>query len=230
MKTHTFNVGKYVYTINTNGVLTNLSTGRVLKGWIEQTGYRSVSLGTSPNTQRSTIHSLLAKFFIPNPLNLPEINHIDSNKLNNSLSNLEWVSGRDNVRHAFTAGVCQHNACMDYSLVEPTLQALYLGTPLVTLASQLGITDSSTLRKLLKREAIRKGELDKFEASCVTAKYVSMSKTCKQVRCTIGEVSTVYASLNLAARSLGCNGGSLHKALAHGREYKGGVWSYVETN
>jgi len=229
MRTHNFNVGEYTYTIDTYGVITNLSTDRVLNGWVAQTGYRMVSLGKLPDKQKSTVHSLLAKFFIPNPLNLPEVNHIDSDKLNNSLSNLEWVSGRDNVRHAFTAGVCKHSACMDYSLVEPTLQALYLGTPLVTLASQLGIADSGTLRKLLKREAIRRDELDKFELGCSKGRQVSSAKTYRQVCCTVDGVATVYEALNVAARAVGCSGGSLHKALAHGREYRGGIWSYVET-
>ena len=52
-----------------------------------------------------TIHRLLAKNFIPNPNNLPEVNHKDGNKLNNSLDNLEWVSKSQNALHAFELGL-----------------------------------------------------------------------------------------------------------------------------
>lgn len=47
------------------------------------------------------IHRLLAEYFIPNPNNKPCVNHIDGNKLNNSLSNLEWVTISENTIHAY---------------------------------------------------------------------------------------------------------------------------------
>ena len=46
------------------------------------------------------IHRLIATHFIPNPNNLPQVNHIDGNKLNNSIDNLEWVSASENSIHA----------------------------------------------------------------------------------------------------------------------------------
>lgn len=46
------------------------------------------------------IHRIIATAFIPNPDNLPEINHIDGVKDNNNVNNLEWVSHRDNMIHA----------------------------------------------------------------------------------------------------------------------------------
>lgn len=50
------------------------------------------------------IHRIIAELFIPNPSNLPEVNHIDGNRLNNNVNNLEWVDRIDNMKHAMEHG------------------------------------------------------------------------------------------------------------------------------
>ena len=51
------------------------------------------------------VHRLVATSFIENPNNLPEINHIDGNKLNNNLDNLEWCDREYNMKHAYKMGL-----------------------------------------------------------------------------------------------------------------------------
>lgn len=57
------------------------------------------------------IHRLMAETFIPNPENKPQINHIDGNKLNNNINNLEWVTCAENVRHAIQTGLDKKDSC-----------------------------------------------------------------------------------------------------------------------
>ena len=50
------------------------------------------------------IHRIIAALFIPNPLNLSDVNHKDNNRLNNNVNNLEWLSHKDNLEYGFSHG------------------------------------------------------------------------------------------------------------------------------
>ena len=65
----------------------------------KNTGYLQLNLNTTGGRVNRLKHRLIAQQFIPNPDNLSEVDHIDRNKLNNSLSNLRWVSRSDNLRN-----------------------------------------------------------------------------------------------------------------------------------
>lgn len=75
---------------------------RILTGALNG-GYRSISLGL--NGKHYKIHRLVAKLFIPNPLNKKCVNHIDGNKTNNNVTNLEWVTHAENAQHAVDTGL-----------------------------------------------------------------------------------------------------------------------------
>lgn len=63
--------------------------------------YKYTLQNKNSNKKRTTsIHRLVAEAFIPNPDNLPQVNHIDGNRYNNNINNLEWCSASENVRHA----------------------------------------------------------------------------------------------------------------------------------
>ena len=63
-------------------------------------GYNRVALYRNNKPENKYVHRLVAEHFIPNPNNLKEVNHIDGNKLNNCVENLEWVSAKQNSTHA----------------------------------------------------------------------------------------------------------------------------------
>ena len=78
-------------------------------------GYACVNLRSTNFTRLSVpIHRLVAEEFIPNPNGLPQVNHKDGNKLNNCVSNLEWVSSSDNVRHAVKNGLMRNHFHANY--------------------------------------------------------------------------------------------------------------------
>lgn len=88
------------------GRLWNKKTGKEVKGSINHKGYRyiSVYLPETGKSKKITVHKLVALAHIPNPDNLPHINHKDGNRLNNAAWNLEWCTASYNVSDGFTRG------------------------------------------------------------------------------------------------------------------------------
>lgn len=78
---------------------------RVLKPIIHHSGYIVYTLTINGKRVQKTAHPLVAKAFILNPHNKPFVNHIDGNKENNHVDNLEWVTASENTRHAFKHGL-----------------------------------------------------------------------------------------------------------------------------
>ena len=79
-----------------------LMKGKILKQTPDRkNGYLSVSLMKEGKKQTFRTHKLVASTFIPNPDKLPQVNHIDGDKENNYVGNLEWCSCKDNIHHAW---------------------------------------------------------------------------------------------------------------------------------
>ena len=72
-------------------------------------GYYYIDLTLNTTRKRFYVHRLVAKCFIDNTLNKPCVNHIDGNKLNNNVNNLEWVTYKENTQHAIKTGLLKHN-------------------------------------------------------------------------------------------------------------------------
>lgn len=77
---------------------------RILKSKPNGKGYYIVGLHRNGIMKHKTIHRLVCEAFIPNPLNKPCINHLDSNTTNNHVDNLEWVTYKENTQHGFKYG------------------------------------------------------------------------------------------------------------------------------
>ena len=76
-----------------------------VKSYINNKGYVCYNLYMEGKVYKRQLHKLIATAFIPNPDNLPEINHIDGNPLNNSIENLEWCTHQYNMQHSWDTGL-----------------------------------------------------------------------------------------------------------------------------
>ena len=93
---------KGIYQISNLGNVKSLKYGktRLLKKYLSK-GYYRVSLSFKGNVTRPVTHRLVAENFIPNYKNKPCVNHIDGNKENNHISNLEWCTYSENEIHSY---------------------------------------------------------------------------------------------------------------------------------
>ena len=101
-----------LYVVNSCGVVKSLGRSltrkdgrsynreeRVLTQHPDTKGYMKVHLCKDGKTKNAFVHRIVAQAFIPNPDNLPQVNHINEDKSDNRVENLEWVTCRENVNH-----------------------------------------------------------------------------------------------------------------------------------
>jgi len=95
------------YAVSNTGVVKSLKWGkeRILKPLKDKKGYLYVIFSNNNKIKRYSIHRLVAEAFIPNPNNLPTVNHKNGIKADNSFENLEWSTFEDNMKHAFENGL-----------------------------------------------------------------------------------------------------------------------------
>ena len=90
---------KIITDVSQGGVRKRLFDGRILSQSFAGCGYKSVMLSKDGCVKRHNVHRLVAQAFIPNPNNLPEINHLDEDKTNNCVDNLEWCTPKYNSNY-----------------------------------------------------------------------------------------------------------------------------------
>ena len=93
-----------LYSVSDTGLVKTHIYNKILKPVI-QLGYESVVLYRNKKSKAFKVHRLVAMAFLDNPNNYEQVNHIDGNKRNNNVSNLEWCTAKQNTHHAINNGL-----------------------------------------------------------------------------------------------------------------------------
>ena len=93
-----------LYQVDMYGNVHSLRNSRVLRPYSNGSGYQKVNLYGPGGCQRKYVHRLVAEAFLPNPGNLPVVNHKDADTTNNSVQNLEWCTQAENIQHCVRMG------------------------------------------------------------------------------------------------------------------------------
>lgn len=151
-----------VYRKNTRGIIEEAPQNYSSRN----RNYAYVSYSENGKQKHFSVHRLVGKAFIPNPENKPEINHIDSNPRNNKVSNLEWVTRRENVVHAYENGLIPTLENSDtYCLkceVNPVLTTLNCSECNIQLR---------TLKEQLKNKLATRKKYEKIDTNLLKGRY-----------------------------------------------------------
>lgn len=104
-KKQTAEIKNSSYIIYADGRLFNTKTGKFKKFTKNKNGYMRTQLCINNKSINYTQHRLLAIYFIDNPNNKKQVNHINGVKHDNRLNNLEWVTQSENAKHSFANGL-----------------------------------------------------------------------------------------------------------------------------
>ena len=100
-----------IYEVSNLGRVRSKVTGLITKGYPNHKGYLRAYIYLNGMVKKEFVHRLVAITFLPNPNNYPQVNHIDYDKTNNRLDNLEWCTGEQNIQHSIEHLNCRAVYC-----------------------------------------------------------------------------------------------------------------------
>lgn len=107
------------YEVSNLGNVRNVEKNMIMHPTLDvSNGYKVVNLYNNNGMKRKYVHRLVAESFIYNPDNKRTVNHKDCNKANNTVSNLEWATDSENMKHAFKNGLCENTRKAAYKQIE----------------------------------------------------------------------------------------------------------------
>lgn len=230
-KTIIYNGITTYYSVSSVGKVKNNKTNKELKQQ-NQNGYLHCTIFVNGIQKRCRVHRLVALAFIPNPENRPFVNHIDGNRTHNSIDNLEWVTAKENAKHAVETGLRQHGR--NKAVVQYTME----GEKLLTFQSitEAAIETNSQATKIILccqrkrrstndyqwRYADDKQDVEKTEKKWFSGKQVAQyDKDWNFI--------AKYPSYSEAARQVSGNSGSICDVCAgKAHTHKGFRWKVVD--
>lgn len=130
-----------------------------LTQYLRYDGYPIVTVGSNKKRVQKTVHRIIAETFIPNPQNLPEVDHIDNDKTNNRVENLRWISSFENksripfqVRSECRIGSKNGNAKLNEDQVREIRQLYNAGEYNMNQLSKMYSCGWTTINHIVKNE------------------------------------------------------------------------------
>lgn len=190
--------------------------------------YSFVTLQSRVNHRQTSVHRLVAETFLPDPDSKEQVNHIDGDTTNNSVTNLEWVTPSQNIQHAIATGLRQ-------SSYKKSVKCLDTGEVLDSLADAARIcnTDTTRIVESINSKSCCKGytfiypdtvEDEAAYLAAARAKYQPWHKKPKMPNsCPVvfEETGDEFESLKDAGRKLGCDPMTIKSHCKSGVPYKG---------
>lgn len=222
------------YSVDSIGTVRNDTTGYILKHQIHSE-YHKVGLAINGKTKLCSVHRLVAAAFIPNPDNLPIVNHLDGDRGNNDVENLEWTTISGNALHAHQAGL------IGYQKRRPVRQFSVNGDWLMDFESA---TEAARQCKLLPEKIVevcrgnRKthGKYQwRYQDSGIeklppATTFINTGRKVAQYT-KDGEFIATYESYREAARAVNGTPASISRVCSdpeHHHTHKGFVWKIVD--
>lgn len=214
------------YSVSNYGQVRNDSTKTLLGGYVANNGYRMVHLRQRIDKVCS-VHRLVLKAFKPcDEMDELQVNHIDGNKLNNNLNNLEWSTALENMRHSFRTGLqrFQMKECSMYDL-----QGNYIKTFVNSREAEkeTGIDNSNILRCMSGQQThCRQYQFRDFKKEKIESWKDWKEKTVF-VYNDKGEYVDTYKSQADCAKAFGVSPSSICRYIKGIRKLEGFVFSRV---
>ena len=219
------------YFITENGECFNKHSGKFLKGQISNSGYLNYNLTLPTGVKRRLYaHRLVAEAYLENPNLLPQVNHKDGNKLNNSYTNLEWVTASQNQKHSVELGlkssahkVYQFDKDLKLIKVFPSIESVADSGYNIAMVSQ-------EMRNSVKNLTLGFYWSDSDLANFITQNNINCGTSRKVYQTDLkGNIVAIFDSLHAAAKAV--NGSHSHiSECCRGKikTYKGFQWRYNE--
>ena len=195
-------VGHEGYEVSDCGEIKNTKTNRLLKSSLDTGGYEKVMLYNNGKRYSKSIHILVAKAFIPNPENKPCVDHIDTIRTNNAVTNLRWVTHKENSNNELSR---KHYSDAKTEWWKDESRREWMSE------SKKGEKNPNFGKKFTKEEIEKRIEPLKKKVYQYTLDGVLVAE---------------YESVKEAATINGYDRGNLSRSCRSGRISYGNIWSY----
>lgn len=218
-----------LYSIDENGNIFSHISGKILKQHANHRGYFMVSLYKDGKVKNHVIHRLVALTYIPNPNNLPEIDHIDTNRQNNNINNLRWCTRKENcnnplsLKHAGDSRKGERHYLYGKSLSEEIKAKMSISKIGHPTSKETRIKIGNANRGRIMSEEQKRRLSESHKGKCVGKENKNAKEVCQYDK--YGNFIKLWGCISDATRELGISKSSISNCIKGLSKTAGGfIW------